>query len=96
MGTLEFIRTCTDDLLGTTKGSLDDHLNKLKRVFIRLQDAWQKVNVHKSSFCATETEKLGYVLSRDGIESQKKKVQAILALMPPRSVKELRRFLGRV
>ena len=43
-----------------------------------------------------ETEYLGYVLSRDGIKPQKKKVQAILALMPPSSVKELRRFLGMV
>ena len=43
-----------------------------------------------------KTEYLGYVLSRDGIKPQKKKVQAILGLMPPRSVKELCRFLGMV
>jgi hypothetical protein len=43
-----------------------------------------------------ETEYPGYVLSRDGIKLQKKKVQAILALMPPRSVKELCRFLDMV
>jgi hypothetical protein len=36
MGTLEFVRTYIDDLLCITKGGLDDHLNKLKRVFIRL------------------------------------------------------------
>jgi hypothetical protein len=43
-----------------------------------------------------ETEYLGYVLSRDGMKLQKKNVQAILALMPPKSVKELHRFLGMV
>ena len=68
MGTLEFLRTYIDDLLCITKGGLDDHLNKLKRVFIRLRDAGQKFNARKSSFCATETEYLGYVLSRDGIK----------------------------
>jgi hypothetical protein len=36
MGTLEFVRTYIYDLLCITKGSLDDHLSKLKRVFIRL------------------------------------------------------------
>jgi hypothetical protein len=36
MGTLEFIRTYIDDLLCITKGSLDDHLSKLKRAFIML------------------------------------------------------------
>ncbi len=50
----------------------------------------------KSSFCAVETEYLGYVLSRDGIKPQPKKVQAILALTPPQNVKQLRRFLGMV
>jgi hypothetical protein len=96
MGTLEFVQTYIDDLLCITKGSLDDHLSKLKRVFIRLRDAQLKVNARKSWFCATETEYLGYVLSRDGIKPQEKKVEAILTLMLPRSVKALRRFLGMV
>ena len=54
------------------------------------------VNARKSSFCAVETEYLGYVLSRDGIKPQPKKVQAILTLTPPQDVKQLRRFLGMV
>eukprot|EP00804_Cyclotella_cryptica_P010725 CCRYP_005516-RB/>CCRYP_005516-RB protein AED:0.40 eAED:0.40 QI:0/0/0/1/0/0/2/0/273 len=96
MATLEFIRTYLDDLLCISKGSLEDHLNKLRRVFIRLRDAGLTVNARKSSFCAVETEYLGYVLSRDGIKPQPKKVQAILALTPPQNVKQLRRFLGMV
>jgi cleavage and polyadenylation specificity factor subunit 1 len=55
-----------------------------------------KVNACKSFFCAEETEYLGYVLSSDGIKPQQKKVQAILALTPPQTVKQLRRFLGMV
>jgi hypothetical protein len=40
MGTLEIVPTYIDDLLCITKGSLDDHLSKLERVFfIRLHDA---------------------------------------------------------
>jgi hypothetical protein len=39
---------------------------------------------------------LGYVLSQYGIKLQIKKVQAILALLPPRIVNELHRFLGMV
>jgi hypothetical protein len=85
-----------DDLLVITKGSLDDHLVKLKQVFIRLHDAGLKINGTKSVFCAQETEYLGYILTRGGIEQQPKKVQAILALNPPNNVKELQRFLGMV
>jgi hypothetical protein len=79
-----------------TKGSLDDHLSKLREVLIRLRRAGLKVNAPKCSFCAIETEYLGYVLTRDGIKPQPKKVQAILALTPPQNVKQLRRFLGMV
>jgi len=98
MGTLESVWIYIDDLLCTTNGSLDDHLNKLKMVFIRLQDAWLKVNAHKLLFFAMEmeTEHLGYVLSWDDIKLQKKKEQAILILMPPRRVKEWCRFLRMV
>ena len=96
MATLEFVRTYLDDLLCITKGDLKDHLAKLRLVFDKLQGAGLKVNADKSNFCATETEYLGYILTRDGIKPQANKVQAILALEPPSNVKELRRFLGMV
>ena len=55
-----------------------------------------KVNAHKRHFCAIATEYLGYILARDKIRPQPKKIEAILALKPPIKVKELRRFLGMV
>ena len=96
MAALEFVRTYLDDLLCITRASLEDHLEKLRLVLTRLQDAGLKINADKSKFCAHETEYLGYVLTRDGIKPQINKVQAILALKPPTNVKELRRFLGMV
>jgi hypothetical protein len=50
----------------------------------------------KLFFCAQETKYLGYILTRDGIKPQPKKVQAILALNLPSNVKELQQFLGMV
>ncbi len=96
MAALEYVRAYIDDLLVITKSSHDDHLGKLEQVFIRLCDAWLKINAAKSFFCAQEMEYLGYILTRSGIKPQPKKVQAILALNLPKSVKELQRFLGMV
>ncbi len=96
MATLEYVRVYIDDLLVITKGSLDDHLDKLKQVFIILCDAGLKINATKSVFCAQETEYLGCILTRDGIKPQPKKVQSILALNLPNNVKELWWFLGMV
>ncbi len=88
MATLEYVRAYIDNILVITKGSLDDHLDKLKQVFIRLRNAGLKVNATKSAFCAQATEYLGYILTRGGIKPQQKKVHAILALNPPNNVKE--------
>ena len=93
---LEYVRAYIDDLLVITRGSLEDHLEKLREVLRRLRDAGLKVNAAKSFFCTHEIEYLGYILTRDGIKPQAKKVQAILAFNPPTNVKELRHFLGMV
>ena len=96
MVALEFVKTYLDDLLIISTASLEDHLEKLKEVLSRLQDAGLKINADKSKFCALETEYLGYIITRDGIKPQDNKVQAILAINPPKNVKELRRFLGMI
>jgi hypothetical protein len=96
MEDLEYVQAYLDDLLCTSRSSLEDHLEKLKEVFRRLCDAGLKVNVEKSTFCALEIEYLGYILTRDGIKLQSNKVQAILTIQLPTNVKELRHFLGMV
>ncbi len=48
------------------------------------------------TFCTLEIEYLGYILTREGIKPQSNKVQAILAIQPPKNVKELIHFLGMV
>ena len=59
-----------------------------------MQESSLKVNAPQSKFCAIETEYLGYILTRTGIKPQPKKVETILAIIPPKQVKDLRRFLG--
>jgi hypothetical protein len=68
----------------------------METVLTRLRDDGLKVNTAKSLFCAHEIEYFGYILTRDGIKPQQKKVQAIFTLNPPNNVKELRHFLGMV
>ena len=52
MATLDLFRTYLDDLLCITKGNLKDHLEKLEKVFSKLQNAGLKINADKSKFCA--------------------------------------------
>jgi hypothetical protein len=89
MAALEYVRAYIDNLLVISKGSHDDHLGKLEQVSIGLHNAGLNINAAKSFFFVQETEYLGYILTRGGIKPQPKKVQAILMLNPPKSVKEL-------
>jgi hypothetical protein len=96
MASLEYVRAYIDDLLILTRGDLEDHLSKIETVLTRLRDAGLKVNAAKSFFFTHEIEYLGYILTREGIKQQLKKVQAILALEPPQNVKGLRHSLEMV
>ena len=91
---LEFVRTYIDDLLILTKGTFEDHLEKLNRVLYRLQQARLKVNGNKSFFGKAELEYLGYWITRNGIKPLPGKVKAILAIDAPKNRKELRSFIG--
>jgi hypothetical protein len=93
-GDLEYVRTYIDDLLITTMSNWDDHLRHLDIVFHRLQQAGLKVNAKKSFFGRDELEYLGYWITRHGIQPVSKKVEAIKNIAPPKTKRELRRFIG--
>ena len=94
MGDLEYVRAYIDDLLVLSKGSWEDHLNKLDEVLTRLNKAGLKVNAKKSFFGRAELEYLGYWITREGIQPLPKKVKSILNIKPPTKRKELRSFIG--
>ena len=96
MAGLEFVRVYIDDLLVVTTGDWKDHLQKLSKVFDRLSEVGLKVNIKKSSFGQSQVEHLGHLITRDGIKPIPKKVEAILRLSPPKTKKQLRRFIGMV
>ena len=94
---LQFCQAYIDDLLVLSRqGGLDQHLNNLEQVFSRLQEAGLKVNISKSHFCQTELKYLGYIINRQGIKPDMKKVQSILQIERPHNRRSLRKFLGLV
>jgi transposase InsO family protein len=96
LGDLEFVQVYLDDILITSDGTFQDHLQKLEIVFKRLEHANFRANLHKCFFAKDELEYLGYWLTRRGLQPQPKKVEAILRLTPPKTKRQLRHFLGMV
>jgi hypothetical protein len=95
-GLEDFVRAYLDDILIITKGSYEDHLEKVSEVLRRLQLAGLQVNLPKSKIAVTELEYLGYWLTPKGIRPMANKVEAIKNLQAPKTVKQVRSFLGMV
>ncbi len=70
---MKYVQAYIDDLLCITRGSLEDHLDKLEEALKRLRNTGLKVNAAKSFFCTHEIKYLGYMLTRGGIKPQIKK-----------------------
>ncbi len=82
MEALEYVRAYIDNLLVITRGTLEDHLYKLRKVLRRLHEAGLKVNAAKSLFCTHKTEYLGYILTRGGIKPQPKEGTGYTCVKP--------------
>jgi hypothetical protein len=98
MAHLEFVKAYIDDLLVLTKGTFQDHLDKLFQVLVRLETVALKVNANKSFFAREQLEtSLGYWITRDGNKpSLLTKVSAIQQLADAKTKNELRKFIGMV
>lgn len=82
-----------DDIIVATQ-SFGDHLDTLELVLTKLQDAGLTVNWEKAQVCRAELKYLGYVVDQEGLHVDPEKVAAILNFPQPRTVRQIRRFLG--
>ena len=72
----------------------EEHLRDLMELLQKFRDRRVMLNLTKCQVVVTEVDFLGHHLSTEGIRSAEEKVEAIRKWSSPRSVKELRRFLG--
>ena len=96
LGDLKFAQAYIDNILIMSSATFEDHVSKVDAVLSRLAEAGFVVNVNKSHFAMDQIDYLGYWLTRDGIQPQHKKVEAIQRLEPPKTKHQLRKFLGMI
>ena len=80
-----------DDMLVKSKEELA-HLDNLRETFATLKHYQMKLNLSKCVFGVASSKFLGFMVSQKGIEANPKKVQAIINMVSPRTVKEVQKF----
>jgi hypothetical protein len=72
----------------------EEHVTHVKEVLQRLRDARLFVKLSKCEWHTRRTEYLGYIVSSDGISIDKDRVKTISEWPKPRTVRDIRVFLG--
>ena len=84
-----------DDMLIKSKEELA-HLDDLKETFTNLKQYQMKLNLSKCVFGVASGKFLGFMVSQRGIEANPEKVQAIINMASPQTVKEVQKLTGRI
>ncbi|GBG77802.1 hypothetical protein CBR_g25733 [Chara braunii] len=88
-----FVVVYLDDILVFSR-TLQEHECHLRQVLEKLREANFKINVKKCEWAKTQVLYLGHVLDGDGIKPEDSKIAANRYWPTPRTLTELRSFLG--
>ena len=75
---------------------IHSHADRLNSVFSRLKEANLHMQLEKCVFGSKEVEYLGHIVSSEGVKSDLKKVQAVKNYPVPKTVRDVRSFVGLV
>ena len=78
-----------DDLL-LASTSLQHHLDTLRAVFQKYDEANIRFNSKKSSICVPNAIFLGWQISKDGLSMDPNRAEVIQRFLPPKNVKQVR------
>jgi hypothetical protein len=89
----KFLMVFIDNILVYSKNE-EEHEQHLHIILQRLRDHQLYAKFSKCAFCLKEVPFLGHVISAEGIAVDSSKVQEVLDWKSPRSVTQIRSFLG--
>ncbi|MCK5872747.1 MAG: RNA-directed DNA polymerase [Methylococcales bacterium] len=94
-GCEELLTAYLDDILILPKNE-DEHLKHIQEVFDRLRQHGLKLKLKKCSFFKRETEYLGFIINQNVVKPNPDKVKAIRNLPSPKTVRQIRGFMGMI
>ncbi len=88
-----FVVVYIDNVLVFSR-SLEEHLEHLRRVILRICEAGLKLKPSKCHFIREEVEYLGHLITPQGLKTNARLTAAVAEFPRPQNVSEVQRFLG--
>ena len=85
-----------DDILVITKGTIKEHESELDKILQKLDAEGLAISLQKCEFAKNTFEWLGFTITPTGITPLVTKTEAIMKLDNPKTLKQLRSFLGSI
>ena len=73
---------------------METHLEHLRSLFVKLREADLKLKEVKCNFLKKHIQYLGHIISGKGITPLPEKLESIQKILPPKTPKEVKQFLG--
>jgi len=89
----DFVVVYLDDIL-VCSDTFDEHINHLRKVFIKLREANLMIKLKKCKFGQRKIKFLGHTIGTDGLRTDPENIEKIINCPVPTDVTGVRKFMG--
>ncbi len=85
-----------DDMIIVTRGTVEQHYHEVVEMLNILQEKGYRASFEKSKFFEKQADWCGYKTDENGITPRVSRTEAIAKIKPPKTLTEIRSFLGSI
>src|SRR6266508_3224241 len=89
----DFVVVYLDDIL-VCSNTFDEHINHLRKVFIKLREANLVIKLKKCKFGQRKIKFLRYIIGTDGLRIDSENIEKIINCLVPIDIAGVRKFMG--
>ena len=91
-----YVKVYIDNILFIGNDSFDQHMEHVEQVIQQLEEKGMQINSNESHWAQHEVKYLGFVINRQGIEPDMKRIEALLKIVEAHTTKDVEKLVGAI